>query len=173
MAYSDTTSMKNPFDSLADELVLTIIKLSATKAEGWGWGGRYRTTGWVKGIVKFDHDFLANVISKISVRFENLAKDKTLWSETVMIHPFPYTELEMKKAEYVTWKCLHEGTKEFIIRHILLLMVTLVSMYLGCSEFVITDISYLVTSDYVISDYVISKSVISKSPALYYRVSHS
>ena len=108
--------MKSPFDILPDELFLYILKLSATKPEGWGWGGRYRSSGWVKGIVKFDHDFLAHVLSKVSLRFAKIAKDKPFWSDTVMIHPFPYGELEQKKAEYVIYNCLHEGTKEFIVR---------------------------------------------------------
>ena len=46
-------------DSLPDEVILEIIKMAASP--GWDWRFEY------------DHDFLVDVISKVSLRFRRLA----------------------------------------------------------------------------------------------------
>lgn len=58
--------------------------------------------------MQYDHDFLANVISKVSLRFRNLATDYTLWTGCVWIFPGN----DFKKAKFVIQQCIHKETTE-------------------------------------------------------------
>ena len=62
-----------------------------------------------------DHDFLADVLCKVSVRFRRLATDYSLWKDIVVIDGYPKNFLKPKKLEFVVQKCLNSGTKKFSI----------------------------------------------------------
>ena len=56
--------------SLPDELLLTIIKIAAEDGS---------TNEETTPCCQYNHNFVANVVSEISVRFNRLARDQTLW----------------------------------------------------------------------------------------------
>ena len=91
MASSAVTSI----DSLPDEVLLKIVKMSAFFGEGW----------------THDHDFLADVLSKVSVRFRRLVTDNSLWKGYVVIR----ADKNPRKAEFVVQECLNSGTRDFWI----------------------------------------------------------
>merc|ERR1712024_301315 len=57
------------------------------------------------------HDFLVDVLCKVSVRFRRLATDCSLWKGSVWIHP----RGDPGKVEFVVQKCLNSGTREFVL----------------------------------------------------------
>ena len=59
-------------NSLPDELILKIVKLSAA-SEGRGEGAIY------------DHNFILNIIGKISTRFKRISADSSLWKGSIAI----------------------------------------------------------------------------------------
>ena len=56
------------FDLLPDELLLKIVKMAATCKASQG-----------SVPIKFNHNFLAQVLAKLSVRFRNISLDKIFW----------------------------------------------------------------------------------------------
>ena len=80
--------------SLPDEVALKIVKLAALTDDG-----------------DIDHDFLADVLCKVSVRFRKLATDYSLWKGYVMIG----ADKNPRKAEFVVQECLNSGTRDFLI----------------------------------------------------------
>ena len=71
----------NYFNLLPDELVLKILKMAAAKnkSESWAWYFRCKPED-------FDHDFIIDVLGKISNRFFCISKDSNLWKGTVRIN---------------------------------------------------------------------------------------
>ena len=74
-------SESSPFDSLPDELVLKILQLAIADPEE-----RLRSDlienfeNWIP-----PHNFLSNIISRVSTRFRKISKDKSLWKGEVII----------------------------------------------------------------------------------------
>ena len=106
MASSSAVSPAS-FDSLPDELALTILKMAALT--------EYDDEG------RYDFDLLVDVISKVSTRFKRLVTDYSFWQGIVFIfgpadrrkhHSEPCT---FRKVEYVVQKCLNPGTREFLL----------------------------------------------------------
>ena len=81
-------SSPSPFDLLPDEIVLKIIDLAS--ATWWRWDKPHK------------QDFLLDVIARTSLRFKNLADDKSLWKGEVRI------EGDRAKIERVIGKYLNE-----------------------------------------------------------------
>ena len=95
---ASSSAVTSPFDSLPDEVVLKIVKM-ATRIEEFHY-------------VEYDHDFLLDVICKLSVRFKRLATDSSMWRGHVGI----CTDGGLYwKAEFVVQECLNEGTEEFTV----------------------------------------------------------
>ena len=69
------------FDSLPDELLLKIVKLAAqTKSS--------------RDAYKYDYKYLFSIVSKISIRFRNIARDKSFWGEYILMCNRPgYSQL--------------------------------------------------------------------------------
>ena len=94
MASSTVTS----FDSLPDELVLKIMKMSVRS-----------------GLENEDEemfyclDFLIDVLCQVSIRFRRLAADYSLWKGLVVIR----ADGDPRRAEFVVQKCLNSGTRAF------------------------------------------------------------
>ena len=78
-----------PFDSLSDEIVLKIFKMTALKDHGEG---------------EYDHDFLADVLCKVSVRFRRIASDSSLWKEPAGI---TIKGNDFSKLEFMIGECLN------------------------------------------------------------------
>ena len=108
---SSTSTMTSPFDSLPDELLLKIMKFAAEPPKdngmGWEWNERERTMAELGE--KYDHDFLANRISKVSTRFRRVVADESLWKGAVWIGPFS----NLETIEFVCRECLNGGTTAF------------------------------------------------------------
>ena len=90
------------FDSLPDEIVLTVIKMASLR-DVEKYGDRH------------DHDFLVDVICNVSVRFRRLSRDSSMWTDHVSIdiltfRLFPSTN-DYSKLDFVIRECLNRGTK--------------------------------------------------------------
>ena len=59
----------------------------------------------------YNHDFLADVLCKVSTRFKRLATDSSLWEGQVVIN----ADKNPGKAEFVVQECLNDGTRDFLI----------------------------------------------------------
>ena len=98
------------FDSLPDEVALEIVKLAAT-----------RNDPFMRP--KYDHDFLVDVLCRVSRRFKELATDSSLWKGRVWISKFSvYNERRAcayeagweygrGKDRFVVEECLNSGTR--------------------------------------------------------------
>ena len=98
------------FDSLPDEVALEIVKLSAVRNDP------FRRP-------KYDHDFLVDVLCRVSLRFKKLATDSSLWKGRVWISKFSvYNERRAcayeagweygrGKDRFVVEECLNIGTR--------------------------------------------------------------
>ena len=86
------------FNSLPDEIVIRIVKMAAVKREFCVWEEE-----------KYNHDFLVDVLCRVSLRFRRLARESSLWKGCVVIHP----GVCPKKAEFVVEECLNSGTTTF------------------------------------------------------------
>ena len=87
------------FGSLPDEIVLKIIKMAAP---------RIYVELHEAGFQEY-HDFLVDVICKVSVRFRRLAKDSSLGTDHIIVIRIPpndYSKLNFVIQEYLNW-----GTK--------------------------------------------------------------
>ena len=84
------------FDALPDELLLKIVKYACVPA------------GFKPG-EKYNHDFLAKVLSQVSVRFKKIASDDSLWKGVVWIGPLT----KPKTVEWVIGECLNGKTTFF------------------------------------------------------------
>ena len=58
---------------------------------------------------KYDHDFLANRLRKVSPRFEKISSDESLWKGVVWIGP----RSQLGTIEWVIRECLNGGTTVF------------------------------------------------------------
>ena len=58
---------------------------------------------------KYDHDFLANGLRKVSLRFEKISSDESLWKGVVWIGPGS----QLGTIEWVIRECLNGGTTVF------------------------------------------------------------
>ena len=109
---SSTSTMTSPFDSLPDELLLKIMKFAAEPPKdngmGWNWEVNKGRTMAEMG-EKYDHDFLANRISKVSTRFRRVVADESLWKGVVWIGP----RSNLETIEFVCRECLNGGTTAF------------------------------------------------------------
>ena len=98
------------FDALPDELLLKIIKFACVPA------------GFKPG-EKYNHDFLANVLSQVSVRFKKIASDHSLWKGVVWIGRHQGNQMvdnqmvgPLTKPETIEWvigECLNSKTTLF------------------------------------------------------------
>ena len=86
------------FNSLSDELVLMIVKM-ATEEPIDLWGRKY------------DHDFLVDVLRKVSSRFKRMATDSSLWTGSVKIW-MDNGDAWVGKARFVVKRCVNIGTRE-------------------------------------------------------------
>ena len=59
----------------------------------------------------YNHDFLADVLCKVSKRFKRLATDHTLWEDFVVIN----ADKNAEKVEFVVQECLNDETHEFLV----------------------------------------------------------
>ena len=84
-------------NSLPDELILQIVKLSAS-SEGRGKGAIY------------DHNFILNIISKISNRFRRISADSSLWKGSTAIRA------SQKDVSFAINHCIHLGTTFLKVR---------------------------------------------------------
>ena len=94
----------SPFDRLSDEMALKIIAMAAPKINPVHTYS-HRTT-------MDKHDFLVDVLCKVSVRFRRLATDFSLWKDSVMIR-VPSNDLS--KLDFVIREALNSATKELTI----------------------------------------------------------
>ena len=132
-ALEDNAKAVSMFDSLPDEILLDIIKVAAR--HGADQQGRHSTSGqWrgeggpyppiassrlaILGSPEYNHDFIVDVIGKISKRFSRLAHDKSLWTGTVVIsldgdmrHELGGWEYGEKTADKIIFEWLHDGTE--------------------------------------------------------------
>ena len=97
MASSSSAAVTSPFDALPDELVLKIIKMAA----------------WDADADATEHDWLVDVLRKVSPRFKRLATDRSrsLWEGDVWI----WADKNPEKFEFVVQECLHSGTSDFSV----------------------------------------------------------
>ena len=72
------------FDSLPDELLLKIVKMAA----------QTNLRDFYKH--KYDYKFLLGIIGKISIRFKNIATDKTFWGGYILMRDRPGYSQEYK-----------------------------------------------------------------------------
>ena len=91
-----TSAMKS-FDSLPDEIALKIVKMAVQP----------RTLMHTK----YDHDFLVDILCKVSPQFKRLATDPSLWKGSVKI--WMKNGRAMRKDRFVVQECLNSGTREF------------------------------------------------------------
>ena len=73
----------------------------------------FENKGWLSGGVTVDHDFLVEVLCRVSQRFRRLAKDPSLWKGAVIISQnasYP------GKADFVVRQCFHRGTRRLVLR---------------------------------------------------------
>ena len=102
------------FDSLPDELALKIVKMAAQPRMYRDSKNRMR---FHEGDTKYDHDFLVDVICKVSLRFKRLTKDPSFWAGRVTVSPqggVPYYAYDLK-TEFVVQECLNSRTSELIM----------------------------------------------------------
>ena len=85
----ESRRIQQTFDLLPDEIMLKIIKM-ATKENykcicypertlECGIHGTFSSKEWKCSHIKYDHDFIIDAISKVSVRFKTISADKSLW----------------------------------------------------------------------------------------------
>ena len=126
------------FDTLSDEMALKIIKMAATPksqsqtlitmaANKKLGDGEMLVKRWEDKVLrlleddteevgswslKYDHDFLVDVLSKVSLRFRRVARDSSLWKDYVRI----YNPLnDISKLNFVIRECLNYGTKTLTV----------------------------------------------------------
>ena len=102
----------SPFDSLPDEVVLKIVTFAAAPPKDNGFradSGMNRGRWMAENGERYDHDFLANRLSKVSARFERIASDESLWKGVVWIGP----RSGLSTIEWVARECLNGGTTSF------------------------------------------------------------
>ena len=134
----------SPFDCLSDEVILKIIAMA-------------------KG--NDDHDFLLDVLCKVSVRFRRLATDSSLWRDSVRItirfipqytaemrgtSSVPYFRREMhadfSKVDFMIRECLNDETKELKMVNFIVKRATGPSLvHRNCNLSYIDALTYLVT----------------------------
>ena len=69
--------------TLPEEILLNIVKIAARRGDvagGWSCCDLYKNN-YGSRPCKFDHDFLVDVVSKISVKFEEISRDETFWED--------------------------------------------------------------------------------------------
>ena len=93
-----TAAAMTSFDSLSDEMALKIIAMAAPKRPAF--------------CSKYDHDFLVDVLCKVSARFRRLATDSSLWKDSVCIS-IPPDDFSM--LDFVIRECLKDRTKHLRI----------------------------------------------------------
>ena len=85
------------FDSLPDEIVLKIIKMAALTDKI-----TFEHTG-----SRYSHEFIQEVLFKVSVRFRRLATDSSLWRGHVSV----CTDQDFRELDFVIRECFNNGTK--------------------------------------------------------------
>ena len=104
---SSKSSTMSSFDSLPDEVALMIVKMAAAASDDYP----HRKN-------KYNHDFLVDVLCKVSRRFQKLATDYSLWKGHVYVSISDKEEYDARKDEFVVNLCLNSGTTKlsFYIR---------------------------------------------------------
>ena len=102
-AASANMEFLNTINTLPDEIALKIVRMAAARRGDCL--GKY-------GFPKYDHDFLVDVLCKVSLRFRRLAMDRSLWTGCVGINH----NGDLGRADFVVRHCLHGGTTSFILR---------------------------------------------------------
>ena len=101
---SSSAAVTSPFDSLPDKVVLKIVKMAACLEDDHD-----KQPG-----VEYDHDFLVEVLCKVSKRFKRLATDSSLWKGHVEIND----SLPCLMTEFVARECLHAGiTRKITVKN--------------------------------------------------------
>ena len=101
------------FDSLPDEVALKIVELAAV-----------RNDPFMRP--KYNHDFLVDVLCRVSLRFKKLATDSSLWKGRVWISKFSVYngracaheagwDYGRGKDRFVIEECLNIETREIVI----------------------------------------------------------
>merc|ERR1712027_301534 len=115
MASAAPSSAVSPFDSLPDELLLKIMQLAATPPKDNGnpfchLAPLQNRGRWMaEHGEKYDHNFLANRLRKVSLRFEKISSDESLWKGVVWIGP----PSQLGTMEWVIRERLNGGTTIF------------------------------------------------------------
>merc|ERR1711884_475159 len=86
------------FDSLPEVLILKIVKMATDEGPYYLWGRKY------------NHDFLVDVLSKVSVQFKRVATDSSLWKGHVRI--WMDGGRAWGKDRFVVEECVNSGTRE-------------------------------------------------------------
>ena len=90
------------FDDLPDEIVVKIFQMASTKPVWFA--------------EKYNHGFIVRVLSKVSIRFRQLATNYSLWKGVVVIDRCYWpTGFNTSEWEYVVQECLNNGTRRFVL----------------------------------------------------------
>ena len=102
MAAAAPAPAMTSFDSLSDEIALEIIKMAAG-FDSWEF-------------LRFNHghDFLIDVVCKVSVRFRRLAIDSSLWEKFVDIR-LTILPRDFSKIDFLIRECLTTKTRSLTI----------------------------------------------------------
>ena len=109
------------FDDLPDEIVVKIFQMASTSHD---WRAeivkifQMASTKTVWFAEKYNHGFIVRVLSKVSIRFRQLATNYSLWKGLALvgIDPcWPSWYFNTSEWEYVVQKCLNSGTRRFVV----------------------------------------------------------
>ena len=117
----DSRTIHQTFDLLPDEMMLKIIKMATredcncichpTRTPSVGIHGTLSSQGWKCSHIKYDHESIIDVFSKISARFKRISADKSLWKVLKINLMNSKGECETKKIRKITAEYLVEGTE--------------------------------------------------------------
>ena len=86
----------DPFNSLPDELVLKIVKMATAFSK------KDRKARWQYARGAYNHTYIIAAISRVSSRFNRIARDQALWSDRVALNLIDLpSELKMDFQEIV------------------------------------------------------------------------
>ena len=82
---------KATLESLPEELLLKIVKTAAARDNDKDSRlGAFATVcpGCLRGTCTYDHEFVANIVSEISLKFNRIARDGALWRDDKTLMPY-------------------------------------------------------------------------------------
>ena len=105
------------FDSLPDEVALMIVRMAATDHDYPLRPIKKETYNlFILSNLECNHDFLVDVLCKVSRRFQKLATDYSLWKGHVLVTISDKEEHDARKDEFVVNVCLNSGTTKFCLQ---------------------------------------------------------